>query len=631
MILSSKSNTVIVIPECATERELFAAEELSKYLGKIFSFDAKIVRYSEAPAENVIIIGGPERNKAAAKYISEADFRSEVPGPEGLYIKSLGEGVIILAGSTWHPNECERGTLYAVYEFLERYLGVSFGAFSAPDVNAGETVPKLDCAKLDDISYIKPKADRPYRTAIVQFADAANNADTFENELNLPFIDWLVKNRYNRILTWSSIYEAFKTNGFIKEYERRGLRFTVGHHESSRLFLPSYGNEYFSEHYYETHPEYYKLLDDGTRFDNKNHWGQWIFCSRNKGAVDEVAKNVTEWVYKNPMVDIIAFWPNDGTFDQCKCENCSRYTKTENYCYFINEVAKRVKKTHPNIKFDMLIYTDLWECPEGLKLDSSVLIDESTWHVSGLRSVGRPDGSCLIGTFYQENMKKWRATGADVVYYDYHMGVYGHRQRIIPMADELQALWKSFVDEDFAGSGTQIECFNHWNNVFNFYGFARTGYDTSLSMNDCLIRFSRIFGKGGEEICAAITKLEAALDGQVDIMKCGHYLMEHINKDEIYAHFERALALAEDARERNNIRLMRMAYRYTDLETQDPVSHDEKYVQIMETYKDETGELGKMTEFNSFITKQIGCAISIPLKSPNKGIYPNGDKWYEFE
>lgn len=35
-----------------------------------------------------ILIGGPERNKITASFISEADFDALVPGPEGIYIKS---------------------------------------------------------------------------------------------------------------------------------------------------------------------------------------------------------------------------------------------------------------------------------------------------------------------------------------------------------------------------------------------------------------------------------------------------------------------------------------------------------------------------------------------------------------
>ncbi len=633
MLLKENYALSIVIPSEATPRERFAAEEAQKYLKLSLSINAEIITDDSVRSELAILIGSPKRNKYTSKYIHQDCFDKIVRGPEGFIIKALDEATLLIAGSNRHANEYERGTLYAVYELFERYFGCALAAFSNPQADAGEFVPRLKEISLDDIEYIKPSADRYYRTAIVQFEDAVHPDTKFEKALTIPFLDWLVKNRYNRILTWSSVYENFKKSGLLLEIEKRGLSLTVGHHESSRLFLPAYGNAYFPEHYYETHPEYFKLEENGKRFENSNHWGQWVFCSQNQNAIAEVSKNVISWLTQNPAVDIIAFWPNDGTYPYCTCTECRRYTKTENYCYFVNEVAKRVKKHHKNVKFDLLIYTDLWECPEGLSLDPCIIIDEATWHASGLRSFGKPDGSCLTQTFFQDNLRRWRKTGAEVVYYDYYMGVYPARQRIIPMADELRSIWKSFIEEDFLGSGTQIECFNLWNNIFNFISFARTGYDTSLTMHDNLKIFKRLFGEGGDEIEKIIIEYESTLDGQCDIRSGGKYLVSHIDLEKIYSLFDSALEKAKCARARNNIRLLRMAFRYTDLEAREAASNksDAEYVRIERDYLDPTGELGKMCEFDSFYKNEPGYAIAFPFISANEGKYTENDKWYLFE
>ena len=214
-----------------------------------------------------------------------------------------------------------------VYELVERFFGASLAAFSHPDAAAGEFVPQCECLDVSGIDYVKARSSLPYRTAIVQYADAAGDCN---RGLNLPFLDWLCKNRYNRILTWARCYEELKRLGILTEAERRGLRFTVGHHDSSKLFLPPHGNEYFAEHYYETHPEYYKLQKDGTRYEDTSHTGQWVFCSRSDGLIETLADNIICWIKKNPLVDIIAFWPNDGIHPQCTCPQCSAYTKVEN-------------------------------------------------------------------------------------------------------------------------------------------------------------------------------------------------------------------------------------------------------------------------------------------------------------
>lgn len=626
MLLSKNSNVEIIISNNPTSREVFASQELEKYLKLIFNANVKTIKDDQISINLRFIIGGPERNAKTAEYLTEEQFKTQVPGPEGMLIKCVDERTIIIAGSSWNAGEVERGTIYGVYEFLERFCGCSLASFSNPSVDAGEYVPQLESIDLSGISYVKACADRPYRTAIIQYADSAGDP---EKELNIPFFDWLVKNKYNRILTWTSIYNHFKKNGMIAELERRGLRFTVGHHESSRLFLPAYGNEDFPEHYYETHPEYFKLQSDGTRFVNMDPRGQLVYCSRNQNAIKEVAKNVNDWLTQNPMVDILAFWPNDGVHEQCTCPECSKYTKTENYCYFVNEIAKIVKPNHPNIKFDLLIYVDLWDCPEGMKLDPSMIIDESTWYKTGLRSVGKPDGSCLNGTHFEENLLKWRATGAQVVYYDYYMGVYSLRQRWIPMADEIQAIWKNFIAKDIMGAGTQIECFSMWNHLLNYYSFARTGYDTTLTLEDNIASLTKIYGEGASEMAEIFRELEHIMDGQVEITSCGHYLMEHVDKEKIYARFERAFTLAQTPRARNNIRLTRMVFRYSDLETQDPESKNTAYKSVFDKYVDETGELAKMTEYDSFWKNNPGYAITIPLESKKTNFVP--DKWYLFE
>lgn len=633
MILHSKSQVQIVLPSAATLREEFAASEISKYFSGIFGISSSTLTTApDGAADAVFVIGGPERNAYAKKYISEADFKERVPGPEGFLIQSLDCCTVLIAGSSWNEGECERGTVYAVYEFLERFLGCSLSAYSNPGFDAGEYIPRLNDVSLDGIYYAKPRADLPYRTAIVQYSNKA--APEFaDSKLNVPFFDWLVKNRYNRILTWASIYEVYKETGMVREAERRGIRFSVGHHESSRLFLPAEGNKYFSEHYYKTHPEYYKLLENGERFYNNTHTGQWVYCSRNGGAIKELAKNISLWLAENPTVDVIALWPNDGVSDQCCCPACKPFSKTENYCYFANEVIKLVKKSCPHIKFDMLVYVDLWECPKGLRLDSSVIIDESTWCKEGLRTVGKPDGSCINGTSYEQNLMKWKEAGAEVVYYDYYMGGYGLRQRWIPMSDEIQQIWQNFIEKGISGAGTQIECFNLWNHLFNFCCFGRTGYDTRLSLEDNLNVIKRLFGEGGDEICEIVMTLEDVLNGQARVNDCGHYLMEHVNKEEIYTKFEKAISLAKTQRARNNIRLLRMVFRYSDLETREPLASplNEEFNVIETGYDDPTGELGAMSDFDSFRNNDPGFAITIPLKSKNHGKYRSDDKWYCFE
>ena len=351
----------IVIPNDATDREQFAANELQTYLCKIFGSTFPICVADKATTSFKILIGCPRRNTLTSDYISVETFDALVPGPEGFLIQSF-EDAIVLAGSSTYPNDLERGTIYAVYEFLERFLGCSLSAYTKQDVAGGEYVPTLECIDLSDIFYAKAKADLPYRAACVQNSSHGKGR---EIKLIYAFLDWLCKNRYNYFYTWNSVYEEFKKSGVVEEATER------------------------------------------------------------------------------------------------------------------------------------------------------------TWDGSGLRMVGKPDGSCLTDSRYEKNLLGWQATGAKISYYDYFMGVYPARQRYIPMADEMQAMCRRFIEKNIEGTETQIEVFNHWNNIFNFYTYGRTSYDSNLSMEDNLQRFCTIFGKGASYIADNIRHAEEVLDGQSDIMSAG--------------------------------------------------------------------------------------------------------------
>ena len=632
-----KSVISVVAPANATAREQFAAEEIAKYLKMIFpGLQAAVC--TDAADGNMILVGGPERNSVTAKYITEAEFDREVPGPEGMMIRSFGESVLLAAGSSKNSGEYERGTLYAAYELLERFFGCSFASFFNPDYAGGEYIPVLEEAALTDINYVKACADNPYRAGILEFSAGFASVT---NPHTIRHIDWMAKNRFNRIVTWTSVYDQIKSTGWLEEVARRGIMITAGHHSAPTTFLPPLGNEYFSEHYIQTHPEFYKLTETGDRLGNgignatEVKGAQWIFCSTNPNLIQVLADNILYWCEKNPQVDTIALWPQDFARPQCLCPECSKYTKNENYVRVFNGVAKLIAKKAPRLKMDLLAYSDLYECPEGVKLEPNIFVEAATSYVKvegRNRRVGKPDGSALIGSLYEQRLMEWKAAGAQVGYYDYCMGVHSARQRYIPCADEMQSFWKRYMEMGIQGSGTQMEYFNFWNHIFNFYTFARTGYDTSLSMEDNLAKFCVMFGEGAPYIASAIRLAEATLDGQQPLRHSGAFLMEILDKPAMYSLCDQALAAASTGAARNNIRMYRMSLRYSDLECQyTRIEKDGLKYSPIEEIADPTGELYYMAHtFDSrFWNAEGGNAIELPVNGEDHGF--QGDIWYQFE
>ncbi len=633
MKLHENAQVTIVTPANATTREQFATEELIKYLYKIFpGITISTCTDTEQVCGDKILIGGPEHNKLTAQYISEMEFDAVVPGPEGMMIKSFGDDTLVIAGSSKKRNELERGTIYGVYEFLERYAGCCFGAYFNPDYSGGEYIPVLTELDLAGVEYIKDRADNLYRGAVPQYSHGSRNDALTLIALNIPFYDWLIKNRYNALDFWLGIYEVLKENGVITELERRGFLIGGSSHAVLRTMLPPYGNEYFSEHYVETHPEFFRLQEDGTRFNKwDNFWGQWILCSRNQELIETMANNIIFWLSKNPAIKRLKISAQDGIAPQCVCPECSKYTKTENYIYFVNEVIKRVRKAYPDVVLSTAAYTDLWDCPEGIQMDENVFTTEAVWHSTGMCAVGKPDGSCINGGFFEQSLLKWKAAGARVGYYHYYMGCYPARQRYMPAADEMQALHRRCKEVGIEGFTTQIECYNFWNNVFNFYCLSRVGYDNELTMQQQLEKFSVIFGEGAPYIRDIITLAEETLDGQVPVMQAGLYLMQHLDMDLVYNLFEKALAAATTAFARNNIRMFRMVLRYSDLECAVTDMIDDTNFKVMEPCSDPTGELYFMSHgFDSFRYNRPGFGIMLPVDC-EKTIDFVPDKWYAFE
>ena len=531
-------------------------------------------------------------------------------------IQTFGEQNLVLAGSDGAAYERERGTLYAVYEFLERWFGCSFAAYGCRGSEIGEVVPMSETLSVGDISYVKKNCDLWYRTAIVQF-DAFEVNSLPHHELTVSLIDWLAKNRINRVMLMLTSYEMVKKSELFEEFVKRGICMTVGHHDSAMFFLPPYGNEFFTEEYYVSHPEYYRLEEDGTRFNPSTKWhGQLIFDMRNKEGIEQIADNMVRWVEANPYVDIINFWPNDDVDPQCCCEECGKHDKVDNYVWMTNEIAARVGRKCPDVQLDLLVYQDLWEAPEKMSFEKNLLIDVATWGPNMIRKFGAKDGSGLIGSDTEKNALGWAAYTDNLVYYDYYMTNFGSNQVYCPMADEIIKIYEHFVKTGYCkGSGTQMECYNLWNYLFNFYVHGRKGYDVSLSYEELEDRFLIIFGKAAPYVRDYLDYVEDFSDGQGENgNECAAYFAAHVDTDKVYHLFEQAYVAEENEILRDNLRLLRMAFRYSDLQTNEPDA--DEIIYISKEFGSFWGELG-----------QAGYGISAYAKPGEVAFIP--DKWYQ--
>jgi len=527
--------------------------------------------------------------------------------------------------------------LYAVYEYLERYLGCCFGAYAKPGTVGGEIVPAYEGLTLEDCVYVHAKADLPCRGAHIQYNNWAADA---EHGLNISFFDYLIKNRYNVVSTWTGVYDQWKEMGLLPELEKRGFSLSVGSHHAIETWLPPYGNKHNPIRYVEEHPTYFRLESDGTRWhpsEEKRFGGQLVWCCSDTEAIDEVAKNIVRWKDDNPLVESISFMPNDFRAPQCCCEECAKHTKMENYLSFANKLIRRVRKAYPRLNISVCSYTDLWDCPENMTMEDGLQLTQTVWASAangGLRTCGNPDGSGIIGTKIADNMLKFRKITDYVNVYEYYMGNYGNRHRILPAADEMQPIYKYYVSNGISGSVTQIECFNLWNNLLNFYCFARTAYNTALSLEDQIRAMCGLFGKGADFVAEILRAFEDANNGEVPLNSATDVFCKNIDQEKVYSLFEQALTAADgDAAASNNVRLLRMAFRYTMLDREEVNADDLEGEELIYMCRN----------FNSYLTKG-GYGIALPVnyyltdaslynyRLPDCPVtdFSKTDKWYAF-
>src|SRR5439155_4750492 len=177
-----------------------------------------------------------------------------------------------------------RATLYAVYTFLEDYIGCGW---IEPGV---DVIPRRSDVTLSTIYRLEiPAFD--YRNLVLY---------PFIKDRALRNIDWAAKNKLNSVLVGtnsSNLWEELNSRAdILPEIERRGLLIKYGGHTFNEWVPP---RRYFPEH-----PEYFSLIN-GQRSPKQ-------LCLSNPDVAGAAAANVNRFLNQNPEIDMIYVAINDA-------------------------------------------------------------------------------------------------------------------------------------------------------------------------------------------------------------------------------------------------------------------------------------------------------------------------------
>lgn len=330
VVQDSKSEYVIVVAKDAIPSERFAAEELSNHLEKIFSCSFPIIQESS------------EKNELPAIYLGNTLFAqknsfklAEFTVEEWL-LQTVDKNIILAGGRP-------RGTLYAVYEFLEKILDCQWFDYY------NEHIPKRKDLKLSPFN-IRAKAVFKDRHIYSGLTDSDK--------------DQLLRLRN-------------------KDTRPKAAKYGYGYNIGTHTFWT------YSRKFPEDKPEFLALNDAGERPVSKSGHGPGQICLTNPGARAAVLKDLKERIEVDlqkhkaskdgrELTYSFGITQNDSHWI-CKCPDCQAIKKAGNadsavLLDFINYLAENIKEQYPDVLLETWAYANTTKAPENIKPADNVLI-----------------------------------------------------------------------------------------------------------------------------------------------------------------------------------------------------------------------------------------------------------------
>ncbi len=347
LVENGKGLPVVVRPD-ASQVEQFAAAELSRYLQKITGQSFETQTGAAQPAEGFFL----GRRAAEALGISLA---GEQLGDDGFIMKQTGRRIVLAGGGY-------RGTLYAVYAFLEemgcRWLAPNFDFYGAAGT---EFVPRLANFEIATLDVVERPSFK-WRKKYVE----EGQSHTTENLKRL--IDWMAKARFNVFdcpldyqhrghTRWDNWREAL-----IPELKKRGMLIEVGGH--------GYPNYLPQDQYFDRHPEWFGMLNG-----QRSRAANLVFSTANKEAVATFIANIETYLRAHPEIDIFDLWPPDGARWSEAPEDVALGSPSERQVLLLNQVVKALAGEFPKLRVQFLAYSSYIDPPKVNKPAPGVVME----------------------------------------------------------------------------------------------------------------------------------------------------------------------------------------------------------------------------------------------------------------
>lgn len=337
----------IIIPVHATEYERKAATVLQDYLAQISGAAFPVIASNKIRSPYEIVLGQNERIDELAIPINYQQLKED-----GFVIKTDSSRLIISGGS-------EKGSLYGVYTFLEKYLGCRM---YTPKVKVIPQQKHIELAKLNDT-----------QVPVIGFRDTHYRA------------------------TWDAEYTDWHKLDHAPDGERTDWGMWV--HTFNSLVPP--------QTYYQQHPEYFAMVK-GKRLPTQ-------LCLSNPEVLNITIQNLRKMIAQNPNAKYWSVSQNDNR-DFCTCDLCRATDSIEgspsgSIVRFVNQVADQF----PDKMISTLAYEYGRHAPKTLKPRDNLNI--MLCSIEAFRD--KPLTQDTASAEFVKDVKDWGKISKDIIVWDY--------------------------------------------------------------------------------------------------------------------------------------------------------------------------------------------------------------------
>lgn len=361
----------IAVAQEATPAEEQAALELQECLEKSCGVRLARIPYEESLAGPLFVVGPTAEGLA----LCGAESLDALKADE-IFLKTYGDRLHLFGARP-------RATLYAVYEFLERSVGVKW---LSPEVTH---IPSLS-----------PEWEVPaweYRYAPAIFV---RSVSTSTNGGDPAF------------------YSHQRHNG---QYQPNDIRYGGF---KDLAFLPWYVHSFCSlipqEIYFDEHPEWFSYRK-GFLFFGAGRQRNSQLCISNPELRKEVVRRALEAVRaENGNLRFLSISQNDNE-DYCLCEKCTAMAEelgnvTDVYMTLVNEVAEAVEKEFPHVLVETLAYKFTRRPPKTVMPRDNVAIRLCTIEAASFHALDDPEGP---NRALYEDFEGWAPIAKQLLVWDY--------------------------------------------------------------------------------------------------------------------------------------------------------------------------------------------------------------------